>query len=389
MRKLCVLFALGVLGAGLLATAGSAATRSARVGACGARVSDGQGRFGGVLSAQAVASSGSCAVHNAGDPFSAGNPPLLWWGGPVMGTATTGPIVVTPIFWNPPGGGHPMSTAYKQLLTQYLANVAAASGTDTNVFSVPTEYSGSNGGGINYDVQLGTPINDTHPLPANGCDLSPDDATGIYADGSGYNACIDDTQVTDEIQRVITAGNLPQNDYSHIYVMYTAKHVESCFYPGSTTSGNACSINHHTTGYCAYHSMMGPNWPDYGTVYANMAYPIYASSVGYTCGSDAGGFLGGFQSPNHNLDADTEISPTSHEIIEAITDPNVYDGWFDNHGFEIGDDCAYVWGATAGKFGQEYNQVINGHRYLTQEELSNQDFADTGGGCVPSESAVG
>jgi hypothetical protein len=79
---------------------------------------------------------------------------------------------------------------------------------------------------------------------------------------------------------------------------------------------------------------------------------------------------GGIQSPNHNLDADTEISPTSHEIVEAITDPNVYDGWFDKYGFEIGGDCAYVWGATAGKFGQEYNQVNNGHKYLTQEELS-------------------
>ena len=310
-----------------------------------------------------------------------------------MGTSVSSPVVVTPIFWNPSGGGHPMNTQYKRLLTQYWSDVAAASGANTNVFSVATEYYGSNGGAISYNIQLGAPINDTHPLPANGCTVAPDDTTGIYADDTGYNACIDDTQLTDEIQRVITAGDLPQNDYSHIYVMYTPKHVESCFNPGDSTStdgGQACTINHQpTAAYCAYHSMMGNSWPISGTIYANMAYPIYASPVGYTCGSDAGNFLGGLQTPNHNLDADTEISPSSHEVMESITDPNVFNGWIDDYGYEIGDDCAYVWGSTAGKFGQEFNQVINGHTYLTQEELSNKDFAATGGGCVPSESAVG
>ncbi len=33
---------------------------------------------------------------------------------------------------------------------------------------------------------------------------------------------------------------------------------------------------------------------------------------------------------------------------------------------------------TLGKTGQAYNQVINGHHYLTQEEFSNLDFANTG-----------
>ena len=32
-----------------------------------------------------------------------------------------------------------------------------------------------------------------------------------------------------------------------------------------------------------------------------------------------------------------------------------------------------------------YNQVIDGHRYLTQEEFSNRDFLKTHGGCIPSE----
>ena len=329
--------------AGLLATTGSAAAKSAGAGSCGAQApSNGEGRFGGVLSAQAIAASGSCAVHNTSDPAN-GGPPLIWWGGPVMASSTSSPIVVTPIFWNPSGGGHPTS----------------------------------------------------------GCTVASDDTTNIYADGTGYNACLDDEQLTNEIQRVIDAGGLPQNDYSHIYVMFTPKHVESCYYAGSTlTSSNGCTINHHPSArYCAYHSMMGTNWPAYGTIYANMPYPVYHSPVGFTCGTDAGGH-GTIESPNFNgsatsMDADVEVSPLSHEVMESITDPNVFNGWFDAIGNENGDDCAYVygngtWTDMGGTPGRFYNQTINTHHYITQEEFSNADWFHTNGtgGCVRSESAV-
>jgi hypothetical protein len=380
---LLVLFALGVVGACLLTTTGSAATNS---GVCGAQTpQEGTNRFGGVISAQAIA--GSCSVHNTGDPAN-GVPPLIYWGGPVMANSPSAPLTVTPIFWNP--AGHSMTGDYKRILRQYLADVAAASGQSTNVFSVATEYYGSNGH-IDYTIRLGAWVNDTRALPKSGCTVASNDTSGIYADGTGYDACVSDEQVTQQIQKVINDDGLPQNDYSHVYVMFLPKGVESCFYAGSTlTSSNACTINHQpSAAYCAYHSMMGPNWPVFGTIYANMPYPIYASSTGYTCGSDAGNQLGGLQSPNNNLDADTEASPTSHEINESITDPNVFNGWYDIAGYEDGDECAYVWGSVAGPFGAEYNQTINGHHYLTQEEFSNNDFFDTGGGCVQSKAAEG
>jgi len=400
VKKFVVLFALGVVAAGLLATTGSASGS----GVCGVQAPhEGTGRFGGVISAQAIAGSGSCAVHNTSDP-AGGTPPLLYWGGPVMANAKKTPMTVTPIFWDPsnpgPGHGKPggpnygMDGRYMDLLKQYLGDVAAASGQNTNVFSVATEYAGSNGT-IGNSIKMGAPIDDHQPLPASACTVDSSDAANIYADGTGYSACLDDAQITGEIQRLIDAshGHLAQNDYSHIYVLFTPKHVESCFNPGSTTStdgGQGCTINHQpTAAYCAYHGMMGPNWPNFGTIYANMPFPIYHSGAGFTCGSDAGNLLGGLQSPNHNLDADTEISPTSHEINEAITDPNVYNGWYDNSGYENGDECAYTWGAVAGKFGQEFNQVVNRHQYLTQEEFSNTDFFDTGGGCVQSKAAIG
>ena len=118
-------------------------------------------------------------------------------------------------------------------------------------------------------------------------------------------------------------------------------------------------------------------------VYANLSYAIYASPIGFTCGTDAR--FPQVQSPNRNLDADTEISPTSHEIMEAITDPTPSTGWFDDFGFENGDECAYVYGPVQGRSGVYFNQSINGFKYLTQEEFSNNDFFNTGLGCLQGE----
>jgi hypothetical protein len=329
------------------------------------------GRISGVVHAVRP----HCQAHNTSDA-AIGTPPLIFHGGPMMSTAKTGPLVVTPIYWNP--SGHPIPSGYKSILNQYLSGVAADSGKHTNVFSTLTEYYGSNGA-IRYRVAFGTPVSDTNPLPANGCTVATNDATKIYADGSGYNACLDDDQIIAETDRVVTDRALPR-DLAHIYVMFLPQHVESCFYAGSTTTGaNFCTINHHkSAAYCAYHSQ-APS----GAVYANMPFPIYHSDAGYTCSSDAD--FATVQTPNGDPDADTEVSPTSHEIMESATDPDTVTGWYDRSTYENGDECAYVFGQTQGTDGQRYNQVIGGHHYLTQEEFSNRDFASTGLGCLPYE----
>jgi hypothetical protein len=114
-----------------------------------------------------------------------------------------------------------------------------------------------------------------------------------------------------------------------------------------------------------------------------MPFPIYGSPVGFTCSSDA--VFPVVQTPNGDPDADTQVSPASHEVMEAITDPDTVTGWYDSSGYENGDECAYVFGQTQGTEGALYNQVIRRHHYLTQEEFSNKDFAKTGGGCLQSE----
>lgn len=314
-----------------------------------------------------------CRASNLSDPAN-GTPPLLFHGGSVMGTPKTGPVVITPIFWNP--SGHPMDATYKHILSTYLAGVATDSGRMTNVFSTLNEYYGANGN-IRYSIGFGTPVNDTGRLPVSACTLSQRDTSHIYADGSGYNACLDDAQIIAETDRVVTANHLPR-DLGHMYQLFLPKHVESCFNAGSTTtSKNSCTINHWpSAAYCAYHSQ-APS----GTVYSNMPYPVYNSATGFTCSSEKN--FGTVQSPNGNPDADTEVSPTSHEAMESITDPDTSTGWYDSSGYENGDECAYVYGATQGTPGALYNQVIGGRNYLTQEEFSNRDFFNTGGGCLP------
>lgn len=295
-----------------------------------------------------------------------------------MMTPSTSPLVITPIFWNP--SNFPMASSYTSLITTYLNAVAVASGQNTNVYSVLNEYSGNNGQ-ISYSVQLGTPVSDTGSLPSSGCTVTRKDKTGIYADGSGYSACLDDAQLQAEINRVTTAQGLPHN-LSHIYELYLPKHVESCFNAGSTNTGsNACTINHEASAaFCAYHSEAPSS-----AVYANLPFPIYLSGTRFTCGTEAN--FGVVESPNNNPDGDVVLNPTSHETSEAITDPDTSTGWFDSSGNEIGDDCNFVFGATQGTAGALFNQTINGLHFLTQEELSNKDFAITKAGCVPSASA--
>ena len=346
--------------------------------------------IGGVI--VAAGTSSSCQDPPKADPAFNGTPPLLFNGAPpvcafapcnygdVMMTRETGPLVITPIYWSP--AGYPMSASYIDIINKYLAEVALASGENTNVFSVLNEYYGNNGQ-IHYNIRLGLPIYDSNALPANGCTLATADETKIYADGSGYSACLDDNQLQAEVNSVTAANRLPHN-LSHIYVLYLPKHVESCFNPGSSTStagGQACTINYEpTAAYCAYHSEDPAN-----AVYANLAYPIYDSPTGFTCGSEIN--FGTVESPNGNPDADTEVSPTSHEVSEAITDPDTQTGWYDSSGFEIGDECAYIYGATKGRPGALYNQTFFGNHYLTQQEFSNRVFNASGGtaGCVQSQ----
>ena len=284
---------------------------------------------------------------------------MAYGGGPVL-MATSAGLTVTPVYWAPSGGTHAFPAGFESIVDGYIANVAAASGATSNVYSVDSEYYDTVGGAkasIAYRIRAGTPIVDMGAFPGNGC-----------TPASGYTACVTDKQLQTELQRLTSSHSLATG-LTDFYPVFFPPGVETQDSDGSNSAG----------GYCGYHSAFGSGSNE--TVYADMP---YNGSSGCSSG----------QSPNGNIGADTVIDSLSHELNEAITDPEK-SGWYDNQGNEQGDMCG-VYGAPLGSTnpsnpkGSEYNQVINGGKYYTQAEFSNVAFEKLGDGkgCALSQAQV-
>ena len=106
-------------------------------------------------------------------------------GGPIADTTPVAGLTITPIYWIPSTTTQ-FPAGYQSLINGYISNIAAASLSTSNVYSVTSQYysiAGSTKTFLRYKYTAGTPIVDTHPFPANGC-------TPV----SGFTNCITDTQ---------------------------------------------------------------------------------------------------------------------------------------------------------------------------------------------------
>lgn len=272
-----------------------------------------------------------------------------------------------PIYWAPPGTS--IDPAYSTLINQYIADVAAVSGRNDNVYAVNTEYfrppSTAGGDKIRYKIAAGAPVIVNSAFPAAGS------ATGCPAH-PGYTKCL-----SEEAARAkLTSLGLPTG-LNNIYPVFVPKGIDF----RDSAAGFACDS------WCGIHGAYRTP-ADAPVVYALMPWPVdgcehrqypQASAPAYDY-SDAA------------IAADNIVGVLSHEINEAVTDPQL-DGdvsWADRTGHEIGDECSGIFGKPLGSadasFPQdsEYNQVIDGHRYWTQETFSNLTFNafGTGQGCV-------
>jgi serine protease len=261
--------------------------------------------------------------HTAGGSRGAGN--LKYHAGPVEHTNK-----VYAIYWVPPG--YAIQSGYDTLINRFFGDVAAASGSTTNVYYSDTQYYDSVNGNITYSSSFGGSYTDTNPLPASGCS---DSYTSV---------CLTDAQIASEVQRVVALNGWTPSPTTEFF-MFTAKGIGSCL-------GSQCAFSY----YCAYHSWTGSG--SNVVLYANMPYADTAPSA-----CDAG------QHPNGN-DADATLNVTSHEHNETITDEQG-NAWYDSAGYENGDKCAWIFGPASGANGAEYNQTINGDHYYLQEEYSN------------------
>lgn len=267
-------------------------------------------------------------------PCALNSPSLACW---VMPTNTT-----YALYWVPPGFS--VDRNYEALIDRYLSDVAAASGSATNVYSVAAQYY-DDAAAVRYQSSFAGSFVDTHPFPASGCN-----------DGSRTDrVCLTDKQIQRELGKVVAARHW-RVSRSTIFFVMTPRNVGSC----RDSLTDQCT----TTQYCAYHSFFSD--ARHGLlVYANL--PYEAAIRGCWDGT----------SPNRD-DADATINMISHEQMEAITDP-AGNAWLDSSGKEIGDLCARQFGTPlGGTVGVDaYNQLINGHEYWLQEEYSND-----GGACL-------
>ncbi len=122
-----------------------------------------------------------------------------------------------------------------------------------------------------------------------------------------------DSTVRTRLKAWIAAKTVPKNTPNTLYFIYLDPGVASVM--GGSKSCQS---------FCGYHDNVG------NVYYAVIPYP--------TCA----GCLGGLAA----FDALTGTS--SHELCEAITDPQQGSGWYDNKNGEIGDICAWNFKQVAG-----------------------------------------
>jgi hypothetical protein len=263
---------------------------------------------------------------------------LTYHGGPVMQNGVT----AYAIFWVPPtlqNGTATSMTAHYQTVQKNMLGDYEGHGLDNNntqyyqVVSSVKQYIQNKGG-------LGGSYVDTAAYPTSGC-----------SDSATPGNCISDTQVQAEITKVMGIKGWT-GGLNKMFLLFTSKGEGSCF--DSTSSQCAYSF------YCAYHSYFGP--VSNPVIYGNE--PFGEPSV---CQ------ISGVPSPNGDAPADTAASTASHEVTEAITDPEL-NAWYDASGSEIGDLCAYNYGTNTWLSGKA-NQMWNGRFYELQTEYNNHKAA--------------
>ncbi|HXB20394.1 MAG TPA: hypothetical protein VNV88_03375 [Candidatus Solibacter sp.] len=169
----------------------------------------------------------------------------------------------------------------------------------------------------------------------------------IFDTGS-QGTSLTNTRLTNIISRALTNNSLP-TDPNGIYLVLTSSNV---------------SERGFCTQFCGFHTHQTINGAD-----------IKWSFVGNVDKCPSGCEIQFPTSPNGDSGADGMANTLSHEIEEAISDPDL-NAWFDANGQENGDKCNFNFGATqTAPNGSQFNQTFGGHNWMLQ-----QNWRNSGGG---------
>lgn len=223
------------------------------------------------------------------------------------GSVMSGTVHVYAIFWEPTGN---VSTNYNSLIQRYFGDMGGSP-----LYAINSQYT-QTGGGFSSNSVLSASWVDSQAFPE-----SP----------------LLDTDIQNEVTRAQQVNSW-SSGIDNIFFVFTERGENLCF----DASKTQCASNT----FCAYHNYYGNN----NTIYAAMPY-----AASFSC--DPG------TSPNNN-EADQTINVTSHEQMEAATDPYL-NAWYDSAGYEIGDKCAWIFGSLNG---QGADVTWNSNPYIVQEE---------------------
>ena len=242
---------------------------------------------------------------------------LIYHGGHVM----AGEMKAYAIFWEPSGSF--VSATYNKLLKRYLRDIG-----DSGLYENNEQYTDTSGQAPT-DTELAGTFVDTSPYPST--------------------PFLQDSAIRNEVTHAMSVKGWKPG-ITHLFLVYTALNEIIC----SSFLRTCNAPVGHTCGYhFGFGTLAGP------VLYAALPYADNSLTQCY-------GLSG---SPNHDAAADAEINITSHEQVEAATDPEG-SGWFGPGGFsdEIGDKCVGVFGPL-NAHGADVS--FHGLPYIVQEEWDN------------------
>jgi hypothetical protein len=224
------------------------------------------------------------------------------------------------IYWN----ANVANAGGKGVTSLGYTNIQAEISAFTAAFADDTNYTQGDGG-ADYTVVQQYGVRDaiapTHLSPAL-------NALGYYIDSKSTASSIADSKIRSYLAGLFQSGRVPVNP-NVIYGVYFPAGMKI-----TMQGGTSCSS------FCGYHGNFSYNGQD-----------IKYAAFPYT--NCRGCLLSGFAV------ADMLTVVTSHEIREAVTDPDL-DGWYDGAGYEADDKCAW----------HNLYQTLNGG-FWVQPEFSN------------------
>jgi uncharacterized repeat protein (TIGR01451 family) len=266
----------------------------------------------------------------------------------IMPTTNTYVVFWLPAGYHYSGGTTPASdTAYENTILKYFQDVGGS-----QILNTTTQYSGTNGTPADTS-SFQTSIVDTTAFPHAGTSSDP----------------VTQSDLNTEVFNQITANTWPLG-LSTMYFVFLPNNVVDC---NHAPPGANCNTNK----YCAYHTYgwSGSDTPANDFVWADIPDNRSVETIGGCGDSNVTG----------NESADTTLSSTEHEHMEAITDPRL-NAWQDSTGAENGDKCNREMGVAdaSSTIANNYLGAGNADLFRIQREWSNKVS-----GCAASYTTTG